>query len=343
MEKQLASATAKTEEDQNQNITYKSRLENELKRYSDKVNIHELPDIAHYWSNRYLSIYVKTLGYKSIRDIHFQHCKEACQTQEEARFCSIGAGNCEVEVLLAKQLVESGLTNFTFECLDINRNMLDRGIEKALKLGVADYIKSTITDLNSWTIERKYDVVFALQCLHHFVELEIITQKIYNGLRDSGFFITHDMIGRNGHQRWPETLEKVRFFWQDLPSRYKFNHHSKQIEEEFINRDFSKDNFEGIRAQDILPLLQKKFCFQTFVFWGGFIDPFISRAFGHNYDAKKPEDRAIIDKIQKLNEDLLISKTIKPTQMIATMKKTVSSRKFFLYGLPPAACIRHVN
>ena len=328
---------------QTQDVTYKSRLENELKRYADKVNIHQLPPIAHYWSHRYLRIYVQTLGYQSMRDLYFQHCKQACQSQVEARFCSIGAGNCEVEVLLAKKLVAAGLTNFKFECLDINQNMLDRGKKKAESSGVEDYIKSITTDLNSWQIEHQYDVVFALQCLHHFVELETITQKIYRCLRDSGFFITHDMIGRNGHQRWPETLEKVRWFWQDLPAKYKFNHHTKQIEEEFINRDFSAQNFEGIRAQDILPLLQKTFRFETFIFWGGFIDPFISRAFGHNYDPNKSEDRAIIDRIQRLNEDLLIDKTIKPTQMIATMKKTPSNRKFFLYGLPPAACIRQVD
>lgn len=330
-------------EAQTQNATYKSRLEDELKRYANKANIHELPPIAHYWSRRYLSIYIKTLGYKSIRDVYFQHCLQACQSQTQAYFCSIGAGNCEIEVLLAQQLVAAGHTNFEFECLDINPNMLARGMQKAEESGVKNQIKSNITDLNSWKVRQQYDVILALQCLHHFVELEVIFQKIYNGLKQSGFFITHDMIGRNGHQRWPETLEKVRFIWERLPDRYKFNHCSKQIESEFINRDFSQQNFEGIRAQDILPLLQNKFKFQTFVFWGGLIDPFISRAFGHNYDPQKPEDRAIIDKIQKLNEDLLISKTIKPTQMIATMKKTPSSRKFFLYGLRPPACIRHVD
>ena len=84
----------------------------------------------------------------------------------------------------------------------------------------------------------------------------------------------------------------------------------------------------------------KTFNFELFVFWGGAIDPFISRAFGHNYDPNEAKDRAIIDKIQKVNEDLLITKAIKPTQTIATMQKEKPAKNQFLYGLSPSACIR---
>lgn len=326
----------------NSNTAYQTRLENELKRYKNNINVHDLPSIHHYWSNRYLSIYIKTLGYKSIRDVYFQHCRQAIITKTLARFCSIGAGNCELEVNLVKQLVEAGFSNFTFKCIDVNQNMLERGNTKAKKFGLDKYIQFQVTDLNSWDEKGEYDVILAIQCLHHFVELETIFQKIFDNLENNGYFITHDMIGRNGHQRWAETLKIVRSFWQQLSPKYKFNHRNQQIEDTFINRDFSQHNFEGIRAQDILPLLNQTFNFELFVFWGGIIDPFISRAFGHNYDPNEVQDKAIIDKIQKVNEDLLIKKAIKPTQMIATMRKQKSIRKQFLYGLSPSDCIRKV-
>lgn len=322
---------------------YDERLNNELKAFNKITNLHELPNITHYWSNRYLSIYIKTIGYQSIRDLFFQHFKQACQTKKKARFCSIGVDNCSNEIPQIKKLVEAGYTNFIFECIDINQKKLQQGWENACNLGLEKYIEIKAIDLNSWEVQHQYDVIIAIQCLHHFVELESIIQKIYKSLNDEGYFITHDMIGRNGHQRWPETLEIINSFWNSLPSKYKFNHRSKQIEHTFINRDFSKHHFEGIRAQDILPLLQQIFEFEVFVFWGGIIDPFISRAFGHNYDPQKAEDRAIIDKIQNINEDLLIRKSIKPTQMVATMKKAVPDRKYFLYGLTPATCIRKTN
>ena len=324
----------------NSNTAYQTRLNNELKRYRDKVNVHDLPSIHHYWSRRYLSIYIKTLGYKSIKDIYFQHCRQAITTKHQARFCSIGAGNCNFEVDLVKWLVEAGFSNFTFKCIDVNQNMLERGNTKAKKLGLDKYIQFQVTDLNSWSEKDAYHVILAIQCLHHFVELETIFQKIFDNLESDGYFITHDMIGKNGHQRWTETLKIVRYFWQQLPPKYKLNHRNQQIEESFINRDFSQHDFEGIRAQDILPLLDKTFNFELFVFWGGVIDPFISRAFGHNYDPNQARDKAIIDRIQKVNEDLLIEKAIKPTQMVATMRKQQPFKKQFLYGLSPSDCIR---
>ncbi|WP_158500368.1 cyclopropane-fatty-acyl-phospholipid synthase family protein [Xenococcus sp. PCC 7305] len=322
---------------------YDKRLDNELKDFNKITNLHALPQIFHYWSNRYLSIYIKTIGYKSIRDLFFQHLKQACQTKDKARFCSIGVDNCSNEIHQIKNLVGAGHTNFVFDCIDINQNKLQQGWETACKLGLEKYLEVKAIDLNSWKVQHQYDVILAIQCLHHFIELESIFQKIYDYLTPEGYFITHDMIGRNGHQRWPEALNVINSFWSDLPSKYKFNHRSKQIEENFINRDFSQHGFEGIRAQDILYLLDQTFEFQDFIFWGGVIDPFISRAFGHNYDPKKAEDKAIIDKIQKINEDLLISNIIKPTQMVATMGKAIPDKQHFLYGLSPSACVRKTN
>ena len=41
--------------------------------------------------------------------------------------------------------------------------------------------------------------------------------------RPGGKFLISDMIGRNGHQRWPEALTIVHDFWRKLPPSYRFN------------------------------------------------------------------------------------------------------------------------
>ena len=81
------------------------------------------------------------------------------------------------------------------------------------------------------------------------------------------------MIGRNGHQLWPEALEIVHEFWRQLPERYRYNRALKRYEELYENWDCSLESFEGIRAQDILPLLLEYFHFQLFVGCGNVIDP----------------------------------------------------------------------
>jgi hypothetical protein len=49
--------------------------------------------------------------------------------------------------------------------------------------------------------------------------------------------------------------------------------------------------FEGIRSQDILPLLLEYFHFEVFIPYGNVIDPFIDRTFGPNFDSSREWDR----------------------------------------------------
>ena len=51
----------------------------------------------------------------------------------------------------------------------------------------------------------------------------------------------------------------------------------KVIEEQYENWDCSEEGFEGIRAQDILKLLNKNFYFKKFLAYGNLIDIFIDR------------------------------------------------------------------
>ena len=74
-----------------------------------------------------------------------------------------------------------------------------------------------------------------------------------------------------------------------------------QFENTFINHDCSTVGFEGIRAQDILPLLLDRFQFHRFAAWGGLLDIFVDRAFGHNLSSEKPFDREFIDTMWETN------------------------------------------
>ena len=115
------------------------------------------------------------------------------------------------------------------------------------------------------------------------LELEAIFSNIVQCIGTTGVFITCDVIGRNGHLLWPETLEIIESLWRTLPFEKKFHHQFKKTCTEFPNHDCSTAGFEGIRAQDILPLLVEKFSFEFFLGYGGLTDPFVGRSFGDNY------------------------------------------------------------
>ncbi len=213
--------------------------------------------------------------------------------------------------------------------------MLDRGLELARSNSCAACFSFVACDLNSWVANGEIDIAFASHSLHHVVALESLFDQIAIALRRDGTFLINDMIGRNGHQRWPEAEEAVKKFWAEMPSRYKYNHQHSRSDDEFINWDCSTEGFEGVRAQDILPELIKRFSFDTFLGFGNIIDIFIDRSYGHNFNLKSAEDCAFIDQIAQEDDRLIEAGILKPTHMLAALKhETHLSRwKLFLSHL----------
>ena len=298
---------------------YEKRIRQEIETYRDVENVNDLPPIYHYWSARYLTPKLAEVGVEFAR-FYLSYCAAACERRPEAQFVSIGAGNCDFEVDLAARLVAAGHENFRFSCLDINPHMLARGRAAAGEAGVDRQVVPIEADVATLRDDRRYDVVVANHSLHHIVELERVFDWIAVAIDDGGVFLTNDMIGRNGHMRWPEALEVLQQVWRTLPDRYKYNHQLGRLEPDYVNFDCSAEGFEGIRAQDILPLLIERFEFEVFVAFANLVNVFIDRSFGHNFDPDDSADRALIDRIAEMDDQLLDEGTIKPVQLIAAMR-----------------------
>jgi ubiquinone/menaquinone biosynthesis C-methylase UbiE len=323
--------------------TNEERLRNELENFSNNIDVHELPGIFHYWSNRYLRPMLEEHGISHPDDLFVEHMfnsVSSCEVKNPV-FISIGSGNCDTEVRIAKRLREKGLRGFCIECLDLNPNMLMRGREEAVKEEVIENMSFIELDLNKWKADKEYTCVIANQSLHHIQNLEGVISEIKRSLHTSGTFITSDMAGRNGHQRWPEALKAVHAFWQELPQKYTFNHQLKRYEPLYENWDCSNEGFEGIRAQDILPLLIENFHFQLFIGFSNVIDVFIDRGFGHNFAAENKRDTDFIDRVHRFDEESILNGSIKPTHIMAVMQKHPVTNPVYSRGLSPEFCVRN--
>ncbi|MFT5135530.1 MAG: ubiquinone/menaquinone biosynthesis C-methylase UbiE [Arenicella sp.] len=324
-------------------IDNNEKLKQELEIYDNNINIHDLPEIYHYWSNKHLKPILSQHNISHPDDLYVNHMfASACLVEkDEPIFISIGSGNCDTEVRIAKRLKEMGLDRFRLECLDLNKNMLARGREMAISENVEENMSFIEMDFNHWKADKEYVAVMANQSLHHIQNLESVFFEIKRSLHKDGAFITSDMVGRNGHQRWPEALELVHHFWQELPESYTYNHLLNRSEGLYENWDCSTEGFEGIRAQDILPLLVKEFHFEMFIGFSNVIDIFVDRCFGHNFDANKRWDTDFIDSVQDCDEKAILSGAIKPAHIMAVMKKTPVIRPTYSRGLSPGFCIRN--
>jgi SAM-dependent methyltransferase len=310
---------------------YDARILKEIDIFSGQTDVHDLPEIFHYWSNRYVRPKLEPFGFSSPQGMFKLYLQRQCEREPGGRgphgllrFISIGAGNCDLEIELARHLKSQGHTRFVIDCLDLNGAMLKRGREEATQKGVEDQIGFVQGDFNEWEPAQEYDAVLASHALHHVVNLEGLFQQVKKALAPHGQFIVSDMIGRNGHQRWPEALEIVQELWQELPEAYRYNRMLRRQEDTFLDWDCSQQSFEGIRSQDILPLLLNHFHFELFVPYGNVIDPFVDRAFGHHFDASAAWDRAFIDRVHQRDEEAMLAGRIKPVHMEAVLRKDFS-------------------
>ncbi len=300
---------------------YAARLAQEQEIFREQVEVNDLPEIFHYWSNKYLRTWTEELGFSNPDQMFCRYLLRSAQRCDQApiRFVSIGAGNCDTEVRVAKLLLAEGLRDFVIECLDINQAMLARGAEFASSEGVAEHVVPLLGDFNRWIPAHRYSGVMANQSLHHVVELEHLFDAVRACLHPQGLFVVSDMIGRNGHLRWPAALRAVRRIWQQLPERYRYNLQLKRHEAIFEDWDCSVEGFEGVRAQHIMPLLLERFGFEMYCAYGNIIDPFIDRSFGHHFDPQSDTDRAFIDAVQDEDEKGIQDGHWPPTHMVAAM------------------------
>jgi len=329
------------------NKSYDDRLAWEKGFYEDQVNVHDLPDIFHYWSDGKIRPKLEVFGFSGPLGMFDKYLSEHCATDQgravqgrAVRFVSVGSGNCDLEIGLAQSLIARGHQNFVIDCLDLNPAMLERGRTAAVENGLADRLCFVEADFNEWQPSREYDAVVANQALHHVVNLEGLFGRVRSALAPRGRFIISDMIGRNGHQLWPEALKIVHEFWRQLPPRYRYNRALNRYEKLYENWDCSRESFEGIRAQDILPLLLEYFHFELFVGCGNVIDPFVGRAFGHNFDPKEAWDREFIDRVHLRDEHEMVAGRIKPTHMFAVVGNDRDQPTLFTEPLSPEFCVR---
>ena len=317
-------------------MLYNDKLLEEINRYKTVSSVHELPASFHYITNTYLKyIFHQTLGVYSYTELILEYIKILKTTKHEhdIEILSLGSGNGDFEIDLAY----NNHLGCKFTCLELNPAMIERGKENARSKGLIHNFTFIEADINVLYLNKTYDIIIANHSLHHFVELEHIFDEINKAMTDRSFFIINDMIGRNGHMFWDATFDICNRLWNILPKELKYNHLLNQYFPRRIQFDCSQEGFEGIRAQDILPLLDKKFKFKDFVPFFSLINRFIDRDFGHNYDINNPIHKSLLDFIWHFDVYCLENKILKPTQLIATLvKKNVTIDNYrFAYFINP--------
>ena len=312
-----------------------TKTNEELKIFESNINIHDLPSSFHYMSKKFIrDELVNNIGVPSFDDLVLRYIEliKNQKAETDIKILSLGSGNCHLEVNLALRCNFQG----KIYCYELNQQMLERGRQFAGEKGLSNF-EFVNADVNEINIQQYFDIIIACHSLHHFVELEHIFTEVNKCMTEESYFIINDMIGRNGHMFWDNTFYICNAIWNTFPKELKYNHQLKQYFEKRIQWDCSVEGFEGIRAQDILPLLDKYFKFKDFAPFFSVMHNFVGRDFGHNFDLENNLHIALLDMIGSYDHFALIKKILKPCQLIATMVKKnvkVSDYKYMYFEDP---------
>lgn len=303
---------------------------------------HDVPRIFHHWQTTHVQPLLHELGAADAESLFGLYLRDAVARTGNAtpRFLSLGAGDCQLELRLAKAFVRDGLREFTFDCVEPNPLLRSRGRATALAQGLDRHVVGIAGDCNTWRAKQRYDAVLANGSLHQVVRLERLLDDVHKALATGGWFVARARIGRNGHLRWPEALPEVQRFFGDLPASHRWNHRLRRSEQTFTDWDSARIGDDGVRAQDVLPELLKRFSMPVFAGYGNVIDVFTGTAFGPNFAPTNAWDRDFIEMVHEHDEDLLHAGTLTPTHMVAAMTREPEPARCHARGLSPELCVR---
>jgi len=238
---------------------------------------------------------------------------------DKLNLLSLGSGTGDWEI----GLLEKNPLKIRCELIDINDELL---------IGAKDYAKKhnldlsvKVQDINKIQLDKSfYDFIVVRSSLHHFIELEHIFQQVNKSLNDGGeFIVMGEVIGRNGEKLYPETKKAAQKIFDVLPEKFRFNDYTKKIDDEVPDMDFSKNSFESIRSEEIVPLLEENFHTKECVKFDGFLSLLFDFRYGTNYDLNNNLDKSLVEALANLDLFYISNSILKPVCLFGIYSKKI--------------------
>jgi len=222
----------------------------------------------------------------------FQRLLARARGGKPVRVLSLCAGAARIEAAYATQAAQAS-AQVEWSLLDINRDLLTMASQQFPPEIKLDLIAANINDLHE--SGEQWDIIMCISALHHVVELERVLQFCHQSLTADGeFWSLGESIGRNGNRLWPEARARANAVFQNLPETYRINAHSLQIDAQLPDNDYSVRCFEGIRSEEIEPILALWFQ-EVEVFRANcFLWRLVNLAYGDNYNLARASDIKIV-------------------------------------------------
>lgn len=204
-----------------------------------------------------------------------------------------------------------------FDALDISEEALEVARREAERVGLGDRIDYRRADLNTVALEHDaYDVVLAVQVLHHVDVLEHLLDEVVASLRPNGLFVVNEYVGPARFQWLDKTQELMNRLLAVLPEAYRVNPRNGFVKERMDRTPAEEiarvDPSESIRSDEIAELLHSRFEILHQADFGGTLLQFLLADIAANFREDDPKDVAMLDLIS-LFEEILIAERVLPS------------------------------
>jgi SAM-dependent methyltransferase len=227
-----------------------------------------------------------------------------------ARGLSLGCGHGSAE----RDAIQVGLCR-EFDALDIAEEALVVARRDAERAGLGDRIDYRQADLNTVQLDDDaYDVVIAVQVLHHVDALEHLLDEVVASLRPDGLFVVNEYVGPARFQWLDKTQTIMNRILELLPEEYKVNPRNGFIKDRIERAPAEEiarvDPSESIRSDEIPELLRSRFDVRYHADFGGTINQFLLADIAANFRDDDPKDVALLDLISLLDEELVAERVL---------------------------------
>jgi SAM-dependent methyltransferase len=234
--------------------------------------------------------------------------REFVGTTYPLNILSLGSGFCGHELGLTQNLTVPHL----IECTDINEAIFEQAKKVAQEEDLA--LEFREEDLNFIELAPgRYDVIFAHAVIHHVINLERLFEQLRAGLSDRGIFHMVDVVGQNRRLIWDENEDFANALLDLVPQEL--------IGTTRLDIPFDADGMEGIRQDDIVPLLRETFEPVHEQRHGAFMRFICTNAeLGPRLDPSRPDAKAWLDLLIKADDVAVMTGLLRPLEIWGVYK-----------------------
>jgi len=174
------------------------------------------------------------------------------------RALSIGCGTGPLE----RQLIQRNLCG-TVDAFDGSVHSLHVARREAAAAGAGDRIRYFASDFNRPVLpEKKYDIVFFHQSLHHVGKLEKLYRAVLRALKPDGYLYLDEFVGPSRHEWEERGIDEQQRIFNTIPEEFR-------LTDELPLPVQPDDPSEAIRSGEILDQLTVGFQVEAVRGYGG--------------------------------------------------------------------------